>query len=146
MSVINKITNDIREAMRARDSLKKDTLRMLLSELKYAQLASSYSKKEEATEQEEIKCIAGYQKKLVKSAKDYPPGEQKEKILKEIAIVESYLPKKASVEEVDQIIAAVFAETEDRTFGILMKKTLEKLGALADGKLVSERIKEKLKS
>ena len=143
MTIKERLISDMKAAMKAKETLKKETLRMLISELNYAQVAPTTQG--ELRDSQALKSIAAYQKKLMKSVKDYPPGEQKERLLKEIAIIAHYLPKKASTEEVDKAVSAVLLETSERHFGLLMKKTLAKLGDNAEGQLVSERIKEKLK-
>ena len=141
MTTQEKLVSDMKAAMKAKDSLRKDTLRMLLSELKYAQVAAKTIVKEAQV----LKIISSYQKKLLKSVKEYPVGEQQEKLFKEIEIVASYLPKKASAEEIVKAVRGVLLETSDRQFGVLMKQTLSKLGPHVDGRAVSDCIKEELK-
>ena len=70
MSVKAKITEDMKTAMKQGDHLRKTTLRMLLSEIKYAQAAVDAHV--ELDEPSAIKVIMSYQKRLQKSLEDYP--------------------------------------------------------------------------
>ncbi len=142
MSVKEQITEDMKKAMKKGEALRKTTLKMLLSEIKYAQAAVDIHV--ELDEPTVIKVILRYQKRLEKSLEDYPEGEHKEKIKQEILVVSEYLPVKPSSKEIDAVIDEVLKETPERSFGVVMKKTLANLGNMADGKVVSQRIKEKL--
>ena len=142
MSLKTRISDDIKTAMKSKDVKRLSVLRMILSDLKYAQ--AQVNLQTELPEEEVVKVVSGYQKKLEKSVNDYPDGENRNGILEEIKIVAEYLPKRATAEEVEKIVAQVLSETTDRTFGILMKTVLEKLGQAGDGKLVSQILKAKL--
>ena len=61
-------------------------------------------------------------------------------------IVEKYLPKKASRDEMESFIVTHLSQTEERQFGVLMKEVLAHFGQAADGKTISQIIKEKLNS
>jgi len=136
------ISDDIKNAMRAQDKVRLTVLRMVLSELKYAQ--SSVNIHEEIDDEAALKVVAAYHKKLAKSLDDYPAGAARDAIVGEMTIVEEYLPKRASAEEVTKVVDDVLKGTDDRQFGSLMKLVLSKLGGAADGKLVSQILKEKL--
>jgi hypothetical protein len=128
--------------MKSKAKLKLSVLRMVLSEIKYAQAAvNAHEDLPEATVE---KIVATYHKRLTKSVEDFPDEAKKEEIRAEIAIVEQFLPKKASTDEVEAAIDSVMGETEDRNFGVLMKAVLARLGSSADGKIVSQLIKKKL--
>src|SRR5690606_31318786 len=119
-----------------RDANRTGVLRMLLSELKYAQAAVNVH--QELPEDEVLKVITTYHKRLVKSLDDYPEGERRAAIRAEMTIVEEYLPKKAGPEEVASIVDEILAGTDERNFGVLMKETLARLGSAGDGKVVSQ--------
>ena len=142
MSVKAKITEDMKTAMKQGDHLRKTTLRMLLSEIKYAQAAVDAHV--ELDEPSAIKVIMSYQKRLQKSLEDYPEGEHREGIRKEIEIVAEYLPSRPSPEQIDAVIDQIILQSSERSFGTVMKKALADLGSMADGKTVSRRVKEKL--
>lgn len=142
MSLKAKMNEDLKNAMKSKDKERTSVLRMLLSEIKYAQAAVNVHA--ELPEDEIVKVVSVYHKRLTKSMDDYPEGERRDAIRAELKIVEDYLPKKASEAEVASAIAMVLSETEDRTFGTLMKAVMAKLGSAADGKLVSSQLKAKL--
>ena len=142
MSLKEKINNDIKTAMKAQDKERLSVLRMVLSEIKYAQAAVSMAS--ELPEAEVIKCVTTYHKRLTKSLDDFPEGEKRDVVRKEIAIVEEYLPKKAGDAEVGAAIDKVMAASADRSFGNLMKLVMTELGGAADGKLISQLLKAKL--
>jgi uncharacterized protein YqeY len=142
VSVKERVNEDLRTAMKARDKDRTSVLRMMLSELKYAQAAISMSA--ELGDEDATKVIASYHKRLAKSLDDYPEGERRDAIRKELVIVEDYLPKKAGVEEVTKIVDAVIAGATDKTFGPLMKEVMARLGSSADGKVVSQLLKQRL--
>lgn len=142
MSLKAKISEDLKNAMKARDKERMDVLRMLLSEIKYAQAAINIHA--ELEEDEVLKVVSVYHKRLTKAMDDYPEGERRVAIRAELLIVDLYLPKKASEAEVEKAIETTLAESEDRNFGTVMKAVLAKLGSAADGKVVSNLIKAKL--
>jgi uncharacterized protein YqeY len=133
---------DIKECMKSANKSKLNVLRMLLSELQYAQTAVDASVK--LDDAQALKVAAAYQKRLQKSLADFPEGEKKEQILFEIGIVDHYLPKKASQDDVENAISRLLASTAERNFGALMKQVMVDLGDAADGKLVSKILKDKL--
>jgi hypothetical protein len=136
------MNEDLKNAMKSKDKERTSVLRMLLSEIKYAQAAVNVHA--DLPEDEVVKVVSVYHKRLTKSMDDYPEGERRDAIRSELKIVEDYLPKKASEAEVASAIASVLSETEDRTFGTLMKAVMAKLGSAADGKIVSSQLKAKL--
>ncbi|MBM4250948.1 MAG: hypothetical protein FJ146_03180 [Deltaproteobacteria bacterium] len=142
MGLKEKINDDLKNAMKSKDKVKLSVLRMILSEIKYAQAAVNAH--QDLPESEVQKVVGTYQKRLVKSLDDYPEGEQRTQIKSEIAIVEQYLPKKAGIDEVKKAIEEVLKDTADRNFGPLMKEVLARLGEGGDGKIVSQLLKEKL--
>lgn len=142
MGTKEKISEDLKTAMKARDQKTMNVLRMILSEIKYAQSAVNIH--EELDEAGVMKVVASYQKKLLKAVDEFPDPVKKAEIYSEIGVVERYLPKKIGPEETARAVEAVFAATTDRTFGVLMKQVLAQLGSGADGKMVSELIKKRI--
>lgn len=139
-----KLSKDLITAMKARDQQTVSVLRMILSEVKYAQSAINIH--QELEDAAVLKVVASYQKKLLKAVDEFPDPVKKAEIHKEVAVVDRYLPKKSGPEETIAAIDAVFGATTDRTFGVVMKQVLAILGGRADGKLVSELLKKRLES
>ena len=142
MSLKERMNEDLKTAMKAKDKERLSVLRMLLSELKYA--AAAVNVHQEPPEAEVLKVISAYHKRLTKSLDDFPEGERRDQVRAELKIVEDYLPKKASIEDVRKAVHKVLAGTSDRTFGPLMKEVLSLLGDAGDGKVVSQVLKEEL--
>lgn len=142
MSTFQKISDDIKTAMKSGDHLRKNVLRMMLSDIKYAQAAINVH--QQLDEQGVIKVITTYHKKLKKAYEDFPEGDKRKELLSEIAIVEEYLPKLMDVTEIAKVIDEIMASTSSRNFGELMKLTLSRLGSTAAPKDVSEILKKKI--
>lgn len=141
MGLKDKIQEDIKTAMKAKDAVRLSVLRMVLSDIKYAQ--AQVNLQTELPEAEVLKVVAGYQKKLTKSLEDFPEGEKRTALVNEIRIVEEYLPAKIGEKETTAAVDQVLASTSDRNFGALMKLVMSSLGEGADGKLVSQILKQK---
>lgn len=144
MSLHNRITEDMKNAMRSKDKDRLSVIRMLMSEIKYAQAATNVH--EPLDDQAVQNLLAKYHKKLTKSLNDYPEGDQRTAIESELSIVAEYLPKALSKEEVAKIVDDVIAGSSDSNFGVLMKAVMAKTGSAADGKIISSLLKEKIKS
>jgi uncharacterized protein YqeY len=142
VSLKDKINEDLKTAMKAKDKERTSVLRMILSEIKYAQAAVNAHA--ELPEDEAMKVVMAYHKRLAKSVDDFPEGERRDAIRSEIGIVEEYLPKRASAADVDRAIGDALAATTERNFGVLMKDVMVRLGAGADGKVVSQALKARL--
>lgn len=144
-----KINEDLKNAMKEKDTFKLSVLRMLKSALQLEQIA----KKHELDDNE----IAAVLKKQVKVRKDsleeykkYGKTELVESLEKEIAILDAYLPEEMSESEITKVVEAVIDEvkpTSMKDMGIVMKKVNEQLiGKNADMSLVSKLVKEQIMS
>lgn len=142
MTLEETISADMKKAMKEGDVALKDVTRMLLSEVKYAQ--ASVNIKEKLDDKAVLKVIESYQKKLTKALKDYPEGDKRKSLESEIALVGRYLPKRASEDEIEQVVTRVVAGATDKNFGVLMKKVMAELGGNADGQIISQKIKQHL--
>jgi len=142
MTTLQKISLDIKNAMKSGDNLRKNVLRMILSDIKYAQAAVNVH--QELDEQAVQKVVASYLKKLKKSYEEFPDGDKKKELLSEIAVVEEYLPKGASPEEIDRAVEHILSTNPSKNFGELMKATLAQIGNPSAAKEVSEKIKKAL--
>ena len=142
-----KINEDLKNAMKEKDTFKLSVLRMLKSALQLEQIA----KKHELDDNE----IAAVLKKQVKVRKDsleeykkYDKTELVESLEKEIAILDAYLPEEMSESEITKVVEAVIDEvkpTSMKDMGLVMKKVNEQLiGKNADMSLVSKLVKEKI--
>lgn len=141
-----KISNDLKEAMKSGDKFKLSVLRMLKSAL---QLEAIKEKKELSDEE-----VMGVIKRNVKQRKDsiaelekYNKQEKIVNLEKEIEILKAYLPEELSEEQIDEEISKVFEEVKPasmKDMGKMMKMLTEKIGTVADMSLVSKKVKDRL--
>ena len=142
MGLKDRIQDDIKTAMKARDSIRLSVLRMVLADIKYQQ--AQVDLRAELPEDVVLKIVGAYQKKLTKSLDDYPDGDAKSALLGEIKIVDEYLPQKATEAQTKAAVTKILGSTADRNFGAVMKLVMAELGGLGDGRLVSQIIKEQM--
>jgi uncharacterized protein YqeY len=141
-----KMTNDMKDAMRARDADRLSAIRYLLSAIKYAQIDATHE-----LDDEEIQAVLRKQAKLRRDAIDqYRKAGREDLATKEeaeLAITEAYLPAALAPEQIREIVRAVIAETGasgPQGMGMVMKSTLARLGDQADGRVVQGIVREEL--
>ncbi|MBQ6969475.1 MAG: GatB/YqeY domain-containing protein [Synergistaceae bacterium] len=142
--LLQEITRDLTQAMKERSEPKLSTLRMLKAELQ--KLQADKGKSVEITDDDVYTVI----KRLIKQRKDaaeqYRAGgaeDRAESELAEMKVLEAYLPKQLSDEEIDAIISESAKEigvTSVKDMGKLMKSVMSKAKGLADGSRVKERV------
>ena len=146
MSLKETLNNDIKAAMKARD---KETLAVLRM-IKTAVQAAEIDKKEELNAEEELTILAREAKQRRESLAEFVKAGRDELVAKteaEIEIVERYLPKQLSVEEVKEVIATVaekIGATTQKEFGKLMGAVMQELKGKADGNVIKEQVKAHL--
>ncbi len=153
MSIGEKIQSDIVVAMKARDEHKLTTLRMVKSALKNKEI----DKREALTDAEESQILTTLIKQRRESVEQFTKGnrpELAEKERLEIAMIEGYLPKAASEDEIRTVVQGAIAHmSQDGTklgpkdLGTAMRVVQQRLlagGVRADGRLVSEIVKAEL--
>ena len=147
MSLSKQIVADLTAAMKAQDAAKLSTLRMV----KAAMMNRQIEKGSELDDDDMQKLLQSLVKQRRDSIEQYEKAGRQELVDKEqaeIDVIEIYLPKAASHEEIEQAVAAVIAETgasSMKDMGKVMKATQAALaGKNADGRLVSEVVKAKL--
>jgi uncharacterized protein YqeY len=141
MSVLAKLQEDMKAAMKSGQKERLGVIRMLISDVKNIDLAPKKITEEEA--------VAAYAKKLRKSAEEYEkigrPNEVAQ-LKAELAIVEEYLPKKASTEETERLVEAFLAENAftEKQMGQAMGIFMKKHGQQVDPGLANAAIKKGL--
>ena len=143
-----KLSEDLKDAMRARDELRKRTLRMALAEIKNAEID-----KNAALDETDVLAIL---QKEVKSRYETIEGAEKAgredlvaEAKAEIVIVEEYLPRGLSPKELEDIIRDTIAEvgaTSPREMGQVMQAVMPKVRGRADGKEVNQIVNRLLNS
>ena len=146
MSLKETLNNDIKSAMKTKD---KETLAVLRM-IKTAVQAAEIDKKEELNAEEELTILSREAKQRRESLAEFVKAGRDELVAKteaEIEIVERYLPKQLSVEEVKEVIATVaekIGATTQKEFGKLMGAVMQELKGKADGNVIKEQVKAHL--
>src|SRR5215213_8283364 len=146
MSLKERITSDMTAAMKSKDASRLSTLRMVKAAVQNREI----EKGGELSEEELTKALQSLVKQRRDSVEQYEKAgraELAEKERAEIAVIEEYLPRAASREEIEQAVAAAVAETGASTLkemGTVMKAAQARLGGAADGRTVSEIVRSKL--
>ena len=147
MSLKERITSDMTAAMKAREAARLSTLRMVKAAVQNREI----EKGAELSEEELTKALQSLVKQRRDSVEQYEQAgraELAEKERAEIAVIEEYLPRAASREEIERAVEEAVAETgasSMKEMGAVMKAALARLaGRNADGKAVSEAVKAKL--
>ena len=141
----NKLNEDLKSAMKNKETLRLNTIRLVK---KYIQeLETSVGHNGEATDAEVLKII----NKLVKQGKDAAEQYKSagridiyDEEMQQIAVLESYLPKQLTDDEIAIEIDKVMSETGSTNMGVLMKELNVRLAGRADGKTISRILKTKL--
>lgn len=143
-----RLTSDMKQAMKSGEKERLGVIRMLLSELKNAHIAA----KEDLTEEQEEKVLASYAKKRKESIEKYIEGGRKdlaEKEEREYEITMSYLPQQLGDDELKIIMQRHIAElgaSGKQDFGKVMKAVMAEVGSQAEGGKVSGMLRELLGS
>jgi len=141
MDLLSRLQEDMRTAMKSGQKDRLSVIRMLISDVKNVDLAPKPTTPEQAVE--------SYAKKLRKSVEEYEKlgkPDEAAKLKQEVAVVEEYLPKKASAEDteklVDQFLAAnTFTEKQaGQAMGAFMKAH----GGAVDAGTVNQLLRKKL--
>lgn len=142
-----KILNDYKEAMKAKDTLKSSVLSFLRAEMINVAFAKKKTKIDDA---EVVPVIKKQIKQRQDSVEQFTKGGRQDladKEAKELVILKSYLPPEMSGEEIKKIIEEAIAATGAqgmKDMGKVMKEVSAKVAGQADGKLVSDLVKERL--
>ncbi len=144
--LLNQLQNDLREAQLARDEIKVSTLRLLLSEIKNAEIARGGS----LTDNDVVTVTAREVKKRKEAAEGFRKGGREEQALKEEAelkVLQSYLPEMLSNEELTKLVQDSITEVGATTIsdmGKVMSAVMGKVAGRADGGTVSALVRKKL--
>ena len=148
MSLSDRLTEDLKLAMKARDQLRMDVIRMI----KAAVLNKEVEMKKDLDDAEMSRIMTTMIKQRKESVEQFEKGQRAELAAKdrqEISIIEAYLPKALSLEELDRTVESVIRETgasSAKDMGAVMKAVMATLaGQPVDGKQVSDLVRSKLK-
>ena len=148
MEMFDRISNDIKEAMKAKDKVRLETLRNIKKVFLEAKTAPGAN--DTLTDDAAMKIM----QKLVKQGKDSATlyteqgrADLAEAELAQVAVIETYLPKQMSAEELETALKAIIAEVGaegPKDMGKVMGTATKKLAGLAEGRAISAKVKELL--
>ena len=146
MSLIAHIEGEVKAATLARDSQRRDALRLILASLRSAEKELQRP----LSDEEELQVLQRERKRRVEAAEAFRTGGREEQAQSEegeLAVLEEFMPEPLSDDELDEIVDDAIAEngaTSMRDFGRVMADVMPQVSGRADGSVVSQLVKEKL--
>jgi uncharacterized protein YqeY len=146
MSIKDQISADLKTAMRARDQVRLDTLRSVLSAFTYRRVEAGH----DLSDAEQLAVVQKQVKQRNDSIGEYGKAGRAELVAKETAerdILASYLPAQKSADEIRAIVRAIIdaIPSEGRNAGAVMKAVMPQLKGAADGNVVRQVVTDELK-
>ena len=147
MEIREKLTNDMKVAMREKDQFRLDTIRFLQSAIKNREIEA---RPNPLTSEDILGVIKKMAKQRKESMEQYQAANRQDLVDKEAAelkVIETYLPAQMSREQIEAVVTQVIAETKAssiKDMGSVMKAVAAKTAGAADNKVISEIIKSKL--
>lgn len=142
-----KLMEDLKKSMKEKNEIRKNTVQMIRAEI----LQIEKDKGIAVDDEKIIEIIAKEVKGKKDALSDFEKAGREDLINQtneEISILEEYLPKQLTKEEIKEIVSEVIEEigaTSIKDMGVVMKEAKAKIGASADGKSINEVVREILK-
>jgi uncharacterized protein YqeY len=146
VSIEERLRADLKTAMRARDDVRKTTIRMALAALKNAQV----SKNAALTPDEELGVVSKEARQLKDASVEYRKGNREDLVdaaAAQIEILEQYLPQPLGEDEIRVLVQAAISETgasSPKQMGLVMRVLMPQVRGRADGKVVSQMVQTML--
>ncbi len=146
MSIKEQLLIDVKEAMKSKDTLRKDVIQVVRAGILQVEKDEKVTLDDDGV----ITVISKEVKKRLEVIPDYENGGREDKvkeILAQVEILRGYLPKQLSEEEVRQEVANIISEvgaTSMKDMGNVMKEASAKLKGKTEGKLINQIVKELL--
>jgi uncharacterized protein YqeY len=146
MSLIERLEDELKEAMRERDSERRDALRLMLSSLRSAEKELQRA----LNDQEELQVLQRERKRRAEAEEAFRAAgreDQADAEAYELEVLAEFMPEPLSEEELEEIIDDAIAEngaTSLRDLGRVMADVMPQVAGRADGGEVSKLVREKL--
>jgi uncharacterized protein YqeY len=146
VSIEERLRADLKTAMRARDDVRKTTIRMALAALKNARV----SKNADLTDDEELGVVSKEARQLRDAIVEYRRGKREDLVEAaeaQIEILEEFLPQPLSEEAIRELIQKAIAETgasSPKQMGLVMRVLMPQVRGRADGGAVSQMVRAAL--
>ncbi len=148
MAFLDDLNAALKEALKSRDDVRVSVIRMIKASLKNKEIEKMGS----LTDDEILSVLSSLAKQRRESIEQFAAAGRTELVAretKELEIVQSYLPKQLSSQELDSIILSAISESGASSMndlGKVMKVLMPKVKGVADGKAVNQRVKDLLSS
>ena len=142
MNLKTQLIEDMKQAMKAKDTIKLGVVRFLRSEIKNFEIDNG-----EQDDKGVVRIIASQVKKIKDVLVDFKSAGRDDLVAKEeakVAILEAYLPQQMSDEELREVVSKIVGETEEKNVGKLIGVVVRVVDGKADGGRVSAMVKEQL--
>lgn len=146
MQLRERLNSEMKEAMKSRDALRLSAIRMVLSAVKNRDIELR-RELNDAEITETIVTLCKQRRESIRLFKEAGRQELVDKEEAELALLTEFLPRQLTREELESLVDKAIAETSatsGKDMGKVMKALLPSVSGRADGKLVSEVVKEKL--
>lgn len=146
MSLLDRLTEDMKSAMKAGEAVRLGTIRLLRGQIKDAAI----DKRADLTDDEELGVLANAAKKRRESIQAYQDAGRLDLAAREeaeLAVIQSYLPAALTAAEVETIVDRAITEAgaqSIRDIGKVMPLVMNQTKGRADGKMVSDMVRRKL--
>lgn len=147
MTLKERLNDDLKDAMRSRDALRRNTIRLLLSAIGYEEIARRGDLDDDAVTQ----VLTKQAQQRRDSIEAYTKGGRSDLVAQEeaeLAIVSAYLPTPLSVEEISAIVDAAIADagaSGPQDMGKVMGRVMPQVRGRADGRQVSALVNQRLR-
>ncbi len=144
--MIQRIEQELAEAIRAQDELRRDTLRLILASLR----AAEKKLLRPLSTEEELQVLQRERKRRVEAAEAFRAGDRPERAEREeaeLTVLEDFMPPPLSQEELEEIVddaVAGVGATSMRDLGRVMADVMPQVSGRADGSVVSQLVREAL--
>jgi hypothetical protein len=146
MSLLARLEDDLKEAMRAKDAGRRDALRLILNALRSAEKELQRPLHDD----EELQVLQRERKRRVEAAEAFRAGGREEQAQAEeleLEVLQEFMPEQLSEEDLEDIVDDVIAEvgaTSMSHFGRVMADVMPQVSGRVDGSVVSQLVREKL--
>ncbi|MEP7286160.1 MAG: GatB/YqeY domain-containing protein [Chloroflexota bacterium] len=151
MNLKEQMTEDLKNAMKAGDAFRKDTLRMMLAEIKQGEIKQFELDKSRILTEEQIVAILSKESVKRRDSVDEMRKAKRDDLADneqaELELIQGYLPEQMSREAIEGEVRKAIAEsgaTSPKDMGNVMKVLMPRVKGRADGKLVNEVVKSLL--
>jgi len=148
MSLKEQLDSDLKESLKAKDSIRTGVIRLLKAAIKNREV----EKRGELSEEELLHAVNSQVKTRKESIIEFKKGNRADLVEKEeqeLAILQTYLPKQLTPDEIEALVANAIRDAQaqgPKDMGAVMKLLMPQITGRCDGKMVSELVKNKLSS